>query len=448
MENPLHAAPHAQNDASKKFRSAHADAAHSSRAANPKPKSQPEPEMHILLLNEYYPPDTSATAKMAAQVAETLAQRHHVTVVAGRPSYDPDARYPYALLRRDMRNKVTVECVGSTAYPRHQMPHRVANYLSYLALAVPRALALRPDVILAMTDPPVAGIAGAFIARLAGRPFVYNIRDLYPDMAVGGDIVRASTWVARWESLHRRALKQAARVIVLGDDMRDRILAKGVAPERVVVVRDGTATALAPAQMPDRDDPTVQEIRQGFPFVVLHAGNLGFYGAWDTLLQAAEILRNENTGFVFIGDGANRAGLESAARDLPNIKFAPFRPVEQVPHVMMAGDLHIITVKRGLEGVVVPSKLYSTLAAGRPILAVAPPESDAARIVVESGCGVAADPDDPAAVAAAIRELHAQPARLVEMGRRARETAARYARVDELRRFVAIVEDAARPSRA
>jgi colanic acid biosynthesis glycosyl transferase WcaI len=407
--------------------------------------------MHILLLNEYYPPDTSATAKMAAQVAEALAQRHQVTVVAGRPSYDPEARYPYAVLRRGMRNKVTVECVGSTAFPRHQMPRRVANYLSYLALAVPRALALRPDIILAMTDPPVAGIAGALIARLAGRPFVYNIRDLYPDMAVGGDIVRAGKWVARWESLHRWALKQAARVIVLGDDMRERILAKGVAAERVVVVRDGTMPATTPAKTPasaaaqeaDQSDPVVQEIRHGFPFVVLHAGNLGFYGAWNTLLAAARILSNENTGLVFIGDGANRAALESAAHNLANVKFAPFRPVGQIAQVMMAGDVHIVTVKRGLEGVVVPSKLYSILAAGRPIIVVAPAECDAARIVVESGCGVAADPDDPAAVAAAIRELSAQPARLAEMGRRARETAAKYARVDELKRFVAIVEDAA-----
>jgi len=407
--------------------------------------------MHILLLNEYYPPDTSATAKMAAQVAEALAQRHQVTVVAGRPSYDPEARYPYAVLRRGMRNKVTVECVGSTAFPRHQMPRRVANYLSYLALAVPRALALRPDIILAMTDPPVAGIAGALIARLAGRPFVYNIRDLYPDMAVGGDIVRAGKWVARWESLHRWALKQAARVIVLGDDMRERILAKGVAAERVVVVRDGTMPATTPAKTPasaaaqaaDQSDPVVQEIRHGFPFVVLHAGNLGFYGAWNTLLAAARILSNENTGLVFIGDGANRAALESAARNLANVKFAPFRPVGQIAQVMMAGDVHIVTVKRGLEGVVVPSKLYSILAAGRPILVVAPAECDAARIVVESGCGVAADPDDPAAVAAAIHELSAQPARLAEMGHRARETAAKYARVDELKRFLAIVEDAA-----
>jgi colanic acid biosynthesis glycosyl transferase WcaI len=397
--------------------------------------------MHILLLNEYYPPDTSATAKMAAQVAETLARRHEVTVVAGRPSYDPDEFYPFSFLRREKRNNVNVECVGSTAYPRHAMRRRVSNYLSYLALAVPRALALRPDLVLAMTDPPIAGIAGAFVARVACRPFVYNIRDLYPDMAIGGDIVRPAKWVERWEKIHRQALNQAARVIVLGDDMRERIVSKGIAPEKVVVVRDGATVQSA---MPGQQDPIVAEIRCGFPFVVLHAGNLGFYGAWDTLLKAARILRNEDTGLVFVGGGANRASLEAAAEGTPNIRFLPFRPVEQVPHVMMAGDLHVITVRRGLEGVVVPSKLYSTLAAARPVLAVAPPGSDAARIVVESGCGLAADPDDPLAVAQAIRQLRDDPARLAIMALRAREVADRYARVNELERFVGILEDAAR----
>ncbi len=396
--------------------------------------------MHILLLNEYYPPDTSATAKNAAMVAETLAERHRVTVVAGRPSYDPDEYYPYALLRRDKRNGVTIERVGSTAYPRHRMRRRVSNYLTYLALAIPRAVAIRPDVVLAMTDPPIAGLAGAFVARLARRPFVYNIRDMYPEMALGGDIVRPSRWIERWEKMHRAALKRATRVIVLGDDMRDRILAKGVPAERVVVVRDGTTF---PASLPTREDPVVREIRCGFPFVALHAGNLGFYGAWPTLLKAAEILRNENVGLVFIGDGASRQALEGEARTFSNVRFLPFRPISEVPHVMIAGDVHIVTVRRGLEGVVVPSKLYGILAAGRPVLAVADRESDAARIVVESGCGLTADPDNPAAVAAAIRLLRSDSSRLVEMGRRAREVAQKYARVGELERFVEVVEDAA-----
>jgi glycosyltransferase involved in cell wall biosynthesis len=394
--------------------------------------------MHILLLNQYYPPDTSATANMAVQIAEKLAQRHRVTVVAGRPSYDPEEYYPYSLQRKDVRNNVTVERVGSTAYPRHQMRRRVSNYLSYLALAVPRALAIRPDIVLAMTDPPVAGIAGAFVARMSSRPFVYNIRDLYPDMAVGGEIVNSGFWVDRWEKMHRRALRQAARVVVLGDDMRDRIIDKGVAPERVVVVRDGSSF---PSSLPERSDPVVQKIRSGFSFVAIHAGNLGFYGAWNTLLKAAEILRNENIGLVFVGDGANRATLEASAQSSPNVRFLPFFPVEQVPHVMMAGDVHIVTVRRGLEGVVVPSKLYSILASGRPVLAIAPATTDAARIVTETGCGSSADPDDPAAVAAALVQLRKDPARLAQMGARAREVAAKYARVNELDRFVNVMEE-------
>jgi len=396
--------------------------------------------MRILVFNQYYPPDTSATAKMAALMAEHLAGRHEVTVVAGRPSYDPTEYYPWALLRRDVQNGVTIERVGSTAYPRHEMKRRVANYLSYLALAVPRAIALRSDLVLAMTDPPIAGIAGGFVAQVTSRPFVYNIQDLYPDMAVGGDIVRAGKWVERWEKLHRRALRQAARVIVLGDDMRNRVLAKGISPERVAIVRSG---ATFPSSMPEKYDPVVEELRCGLRFVAVHAGNLGFYGAWNTLVEAAKIIRNEDSGFVFVGDGANRAAIESFAEGLPNVRFLPFRPVEQIPHVMMAGDVHVVTVKRGLEGVVVPSKLYSILAAGRPVLAVAPPECDAARIVTEAGCGIAADPDDPAAVAQAIRTLRDDPSRLAEMGVRAREAATKYARVDELNRLTAIVEEAA-----
>jgi glycosyltransferase involved in cell wall biosynthesis len=396
--------------------------------------------MHILLFNEYYPPDTSATAKMAAAVAETLARHHRVTVVAGRPSYDPEEFYPFALLRKKTQNDVAVERVGSTAFPRHEMRKRVSNYLSYLALAVPRAMAIRPDVVLAMTDPPVAGIAGAFVARMIGRPFVYNIRDLYPDMAVGGDIVRRNSWTNRWENMHRNALQHAARVIVLGEDMRERILSKGVSPDRVRVVRDGTAATPALCD-PDSNDPVVRDVRCGLPFVVLHAGNLGFYGAWTTLVKAAEILRDENLGLVFVGDGANRAAVETEAKGLSNVRFLPFRPASQIPHVMRAGDLHIITVRRGLEGVVVPSKLYSILAAGRPVLVVASAKTDAARIVRESGCGFTADPDDPETIAAAIRTARNNPAELASMGRRAREAAAKYARVNELQVFRSIVEE-------
>ena len=98
---------------------------------------------------------------------------------------------------------------------------------------------IRTDLVMAMTDPPFQGIVGAFVAWLKRKPFVYNIRDLYPEMALVGNIVRPSWWVRLWERLHRWALGRASRVIVLGEDTRERIIAKGIDPARVVVVRDG-----------------------------------------------------------------------------------------------------------------------------------------------------------------------------------------------------------------
>lgn len=393
--------------------------------------------MRILLLNAYYPPDTSATAKIAEMVAEALAQRHDVTVLAARPSYDPTERHPAYLLRREVRNRVTIERVGSTAYPRFQMHRRVSNYLTYLGLAVPRALSLPADVVLAMTDPPVAGIAGALVAALKRRPFLYNIRDLYPDMAVGSGILRRGPWVVLWEWLHRWALRRAVCVIVLGDDMRERIVAKGVAPERIAVVRDGVPIPTEPLPPEAR---VTDDVRCGFPFVLLHAGNLGFYGAWETLIQAARQLEADGVGLIFIGEGAQRERMEAEARGCRAVRFLAFRPAAEIPSVLAAADLHVVTLRHGLEGVVVPSKLYGILAAGKPVLAVAPEKSDVVRIVRAAGCGLVADPADAAMIVAAVRELRRQPSRLQEMGRRARAIAPTFARETHLRSFVEVVE--------
>ena len=397
--------------------------------------------MHILLLNEYFPPDTSATAKCAAQVAGTLAEKHRVTVLAGRPSYDPVERHPRYFLGREVRGNIAIERVGSTAYPRFQMRRRVSNYLTYLSLAVPRALTIVSDVVLAMTDPPVEGIAGAVVARLSGRPFVYNIRDLYPDMALGGSIVRRGSFTDRWEALHRWTLRQAARVIVLGEDMRDRIVAKGVDPTRVVVSRDGINLPVNPVSP---DSPVAKEIRGDFRFVLVHAGNLGFYGAWETLISAVRALENDGVGLVFIGEGAMKPQVEAMARGCGAVRFLPFFPASEIPLVLSSGDMHVVTVKRGLEGVVVPSKLYPTLAAGRPVLGLAPEECDVVRIIRRTGCGIASNPDDPKSVVEAIRGLLQDTKQLQDMACRAREAAFSYDRVLELKIFTEAIEEAVR----
>jgi colanic acid biosynthesis glycosyl transferase WcaI len=403
--------------------------------------SSPDEPVHILLLNEYFPPDTSATAKCAAQVAEALSENHRVTVLAGRPSYESTEYHPRYLIRRELRGNLAVERVGSTAYPRFEMRRRVSNYLTYLSLAIPTALSIPSDVVLAMTDPPIEGIAGALVARLSGRPFVYNIRDMYPDMAVGGAIVRPGSFTARWEAMHRWALRQAARIIVLGEDMRDRIIAKGIDPARVVVSRDGITI---PETVASLDNSVAQEIRGDFRFVLVHAGNVGFYGAWQTLISAVRMLENEGVGLVFIGEGAMKSQVESMAEGCRAIRFLPFRPAGEIPLVLSSGDMHVVTVKRGLEGVVVPSKLYPTLAAGRPVLGVAPEESDVVRIIRRTGCGIAANPDDPNSVAEAIRNVLHDTEQLQTMARRAREISFSYDRVKQLKIFSETLEEAVR----
>jgi len=398
--------------------------------------------VRILVLNLYYPPDTSATAKMAQAVAAELSSEHDVTVLCGRPSYEPTERRAWRLWRTERSGRVRITRVGSTDYSRGQMKSRVVNYLSYATLSVPRALFVPCDLVLAMTDPPFEGIVGAFVALLKGKPYVYNIRDLYPDMAVGGSIIQAGRMARVWEALHRWALRRASRVVVLGEDMRRRIVAKGVEDARVSVIRDGAELPRPGTARPEIDAEVVRTIRGDFKFVLVHAGNLGFYGAWQTLIAAARRLENERIGIVFVGAGAQRAEIETAAAGCRNVRFLPFFPASKIPSVLAAGDAHIITIRRGLEGVVVPSKMYGIWAAGRPIVAVAPAESDVASLAVRIGCGVAADPDRAEEVAAKILALSSEPARVRTMGEAALAAANDYDRVNELAKFLRIVEEA------
>lgn len=391
----------------------------------------------VLLLNQYFPPDTSATARLAAEVATALSSTFDVVVLAGRPSYQPSERHARYLWRTTSDGPVTVARVGSTAYHRGNAIGRVLNYLSYAALAIPRALRARPDIVLSMTDPPFAGILGAVVATALRRPFVYNIRDLHPDMAIQSGLLKPGITTAIWERAHQWALRRAARVIVLGDDMRQRVLRKGVGGERVVVVRDGARIG----EDSQRAAPEVAALVRGdASFVALHAGNLGFYGAWETLVGAME---NAPPGIelVFVGEGAAVSQVKRLAEGRGRIRFLPFFPAAQVASMLAAADVHIVTVRHGIEGLVVPSKLYPILAAGRPVLAVAPQSSDVAGIIRRSGCGLVADPDRPAEVAEALAQMSSDRKMLEEMGRNARAVAQEFDIDRQLGRFVDVLNE-------
>jgi glycosyltransferase involved in cell wall biosynthesis len=223
--------------------------------------------------------------------------------------------------------------------------------------------------------------------------------------------------------------------------MRERIVEKGVDPARIVVIRDAVPFPEVP---PTVDQCIVREIRGEFRFVLIHAGNLGFSGAWQTLIHSARMLESEGVGLVFIGEGAMKRQIQEAAQNSRNIRFLPFFPASGIPAVMAAGDLHVVTIKRGLEGVIVPSKLYNILAYGRPILAIATELAEVARLARQYQCGIAADPDDAIQVMQAVQLLLQAPERLEHMSQQARKLAKTYDRLSELRKYVEVIEDAAR----
>ena len=374
--------------------------------------------MRILFLNLYFPPDTSATAKSAESMVHALAKTHEVTVLCGRPSYDPTERRPWKLWQTERFDRqaqstavtasvpvaFTVIRVGSTDYPRIQMNRRVLNYLTYVKIAFWRAVFIPCDVIFAMTDPPFNGIVGALLSVLKRKPLIYDIQDMYPDMAVAGSIVQPSLLTRFWERLHRWALRRATRIIVLGDDMRARIIAKEIDAARVFIVRSGVDAFPPTAPVRPVNAEVIRAIRGNFRFVLLHAGNLGFYGAWDTIIAAARKLENENIGFVFVGDGAERSRLENLAAGATNVHFLPFFPNSDLPSVLAA------------------------------------PETDVAALGLRHGFAICADPNNADELASSVRRIAADPAALAAMGQAARETAAKYSRVKELQTLTTIVE--------
>ena len=216
----------------------------------------------------------------------------------------------------------------------------------------------------------------------------------------------------------------------LGETMATRVAAKGVDKERIVVVPVG-----APSATGSPDPLVVAELRGDDQFLCVHAGNLGGAGAWETLAAASKSLC-EGSGLLFIGDGFNSDLIVAAG-----IRLLPFRPEDELASVMAAGDLLVVTLRPGMEGLVVPSKLYTALAYGRPVLAVAPDESEVSRIVRRFECGLVADPSDPDDVVEKINWAREHPSELAMMSKRALEAAQHYNRDVCLGRLVRLIEE-------
>jgi colanic acid biosynthesis glycosyl transferase WcaI len=370
----------------------------------------------VLLLNQFFRPDLSATAQLATDLAEDLvASGLEVTALATRGSYQGGGRLPGSELHRGVR----VERVRCTSLGKSSIPRRLLDYVTFYLSAAARVHAgPRYDVVIAMSSPPLVATLGAMLRRVRGTRFVYWLQDVYPELAIEFGVLRASSPAARaLDAISRSTLRSADAVVVLGEAMAELVRAKGVEPSRVHVVPNwADEHALRPVPR------EANEFRRAHGLegkrVVLYSGNMGRAHDLTTLLGAARLLRGEpDLVFLFVGGGAKRGEVELAARDLPSIRLLPYQPREGLSESLSAGDVHVVTQAPFTVGLIEPSKLYGVMAVGRPVLFVGPPGTEAARTVEREGIGEVVACGDPASAAAALRRLLQRGS---ELGPRAR----------------------------
>jgi len=279
----------------------------------------------------------------------------------------------------------------------------------------------RPDIVIAETDPPLLGVLGALLKWRWNCRLVYNVRDLYPDIAIANGALKNRFLLGLLERANRLSYRSADCIIVLGEDMRQRLLAKGVAPEKLALVPDWVdCESIRPM--------TSSRFRSQFgqSFVVMYSGNLGLSQQLETVLDAAALLRDESAiRFALVGEGARKQWLVDRARQLGlrNVDFLPYRPREELAESLSAGDLHLVPLFPGAAGCVVPSKIYGILAAGRPFVAIMEDSAEIARLARENSVGFVVQPGDADGLARTIRQAAAEPAELAAMGVRARQLA-------------------------
>ncbi len=399
--------------------------------------------LHVCFFNRSYWPDIASTGQLLTELAEDLVAQHgwEVTVVCGYP-LRTDRRLP----DQEMHNGVRiVRAPGTTRDPR-RFWGRAANYLTYFASACVVSFKIpRPDVVLAMTDPPIIGLAGLWTAWRSRARFVYLTQDVFPEVARLLEDFHNETVNTALDRINRFLLRRADAIIALGDTMRRRLIdEKGADAAKIAVIHNwADCTALTPGP---KDNTFARRHGLTGRFVVMHAGNIGLSQNLDVVIAAAARLReHDDIRFVFVGEGARRQALERLARDsgLDNVIFLPFQPRGEMRESYAAADVFLISLQQGIEGYIVPSKLYSVLAAGKPYIAAIASASEVADIARDHDCGFVVAPGDSEALAARVLELYRDRELLERLGTRARQAGMLFDRPRAVAAYAALLREVA-----
>jgi colanic acid biosynthesis glycosyl transferase WcaI len=380
----------------------------------------------VFFVNRYFHPDESATSRILSDLAFRLAaQGWPVAVVTSRQLYeDPQAQLPSAETIRG----VFVHRVATARLGRARLLGRALDYASFhTAVAWRLMLLLRPgDIVVAKTDPPLLSVTLSHVAAWRGARLINWLQDLFPEVATALVPGALPQWVHRkLAALRDRSLRRAAMNVVIGERMGSYLTGRGVDPGHVRVIPNW-ADCEAVKPMEPSHSATRRRLGLVDRFVVGYSGNFGRAHEFKTLIAAARLLIDDpRVAFLMTGGGAKNAPLRQAVEraGLIGFHFQGYQPAELLSDSMAAADVHLVSLLPGIEGLIVPSKVYGILAAGRPMLFVGDPDGEIARLIRLHDCGIAVAVGDGHSLATALQLLQADPQLRAVMGTNARRLA-------------------------
>jgi len=383
--------------------------------------------LRIVFFNRSYWPDMAATGQYLTELAQDLAGRHgcEVTVVAVQPLTVSAVR-SRAIFSRETRNGVHILRANGTHFRPRRFAGRAANYLTYFASAALASLFVRrPDVVVSLTDPPIVGLLALATARRTGAKFAFWCNDIFPEVAMLLEDFQSGIVNTGLDRINRSLISHADLIVSIGNRMKRRLVEeKGADASRVETIHYwADCEAISPTP---RDNAFARANGLVDKFVVMHSGNVGASQNLEMIVEAADRLKGRpDIVFAIVGDGVKRPSLASMAeaRGLTNVRFFPYQPKESLDQSFGTADVFVVSLKAGIEGYIVPSKLYGTLAAGRPYIAAVDASAEPAEVAREHRCGLLVTPGDVDGFTAAIARLKDDPEECAAMGRRAREAA-------------------------
>jgi len=401
--------------------------------------------MRILFLSDNCTPESNAPAtRLHEHAVRWVRAGHEVTVITCAPNF-PEGKL-YAGYRNRWRQVETIDGirvvrVKSYITANEGFLRRTLDYMSFMAMGFAMGLfERRPDVVVATSPQFFCAIGGWALSVAKWRPFVFELRDLWPASIVAVGAMGKSPAIRMLEHIELFLYRRAAAIVSVTESFREDLVARGIPREKIHVVINGVD--LDRYEPRPRDAALAQEFGLEGKFVAGYVGTHGMAHALPKVLEAAERLKHrDDIAFFFAGAGAHRGVVEQivAERGLTNVRLIPRQPKERMPALWSVCDVAIVPLRDNpVFATVIPSKIFESMGMGVPIL-MSLPEGEATRIVRETGSGVCVPPEDPEAMAAAIAALAESPAKVAELRSVARAAAPKFSRDALAARMVEIL---------